>query len=66
MKITEVRTYSPVYPVKDPFSNAMRTTRERAFGIVEVITDSGVTGLGEGAAVPARIEIDREVLQKYC
>ena len=35
MKITEVKTYSPVYPVKDPFSNAMRTTRERAFGLVE-------------------------------
>ena len=54
MKIVEVKTYSPVYPVKDPFSNAMRTTRERAFGIVEVITDAGITGWGEGASVPAR------------
>ena len=54
MKITEVRTYSPVYKVKDPFSNALRTTRERAFGIVEVITDSGITGWGEGATVPAK------------
>jgi len=62
MKITEVRTYSPVYPVKDPFSNAMRTTRERAFGIVEVITDSGMTGWGEGATVPARRVLDAQVI----
>jgi len=62
MKITEVRTYSPVYPVKDPFSNAMRTTRERAFGIVEVITDSGVIGWGEGATVPARRALDAQVV----
>ena len=48
MKIVDVKTYSPVYPVKDPFSNAMRTTRERAFGLVEVITDAGVTGWGKG------------------
>ena len=62
MKITEVRTYSPSYPVKDPFSNAMRTTRERAFGIVEVITDSGITGWGEGATVPARRALDTQVV----
>jgi D-galactarolactone cycloisomerase len=52
MKIVEVRTYSPVYPVKDPFSNALRTTRERAFGIVEVITDAGITGWGEARRYP--------------
>ena len=59
MKITEVRTYSPVYPVKDPFSNALRTTRERAFGLVEITTDSGLTGWGEGATVPARRALDQ-------
>ena len=62
MKITEIRTYSPVYPVKDPFSNALRTTRERAFGIVEVVTDSGITGWGEGATVPARRALDSQVI----
>ena len=35
MKIVDIKTYSLVYPVKDPFSNAMRTTRERAFGLIE-------------------------------
>ena len=50
MKIVDVKTYSAVYPVKQPFSNAMRTTRERAFGIVEITTDSGITGWGEGFA----------------
>ena len=42
MKIVDVKTYPVVYPVKDPFANAMRWTRERPFGIVEVITDSGI------------------------
>ena len=64
VKIVEIRTYSPVYPVKDPFSNAMRTTRERAFGLVEIITDAGVTGWGEGAAVPVRAALDAHVLGK--
>ena len=62
MKIVEVKTYAAVYPVKAPFSNAMRTTRERAFGIVEVITDSGISGWGEGASVPARRAIDAHVI----
>ena len=54
MKIVDVKTYSPAYPVKEPFSNGMRTTRERAYGIVEVITDAGITGWGEGASLPPR------------
>ncbi|HUP93636.1 MAG TPA: mandelate racemase/muconate lactonizing enzyme family protein [Burkholderiales bacterium] len=62
MKITEVKTYSPVYPVKDPFSNALRTTRERAFGLVEITTDSGIIGWGEGATVPARRPLDAHVV----
>ncbi len=64
MKIVEVKTYTPSYPVQKPFSNAMRTTRERAFGIVEIITDSGITGWGEGATVPARRAIDAHVIGK--
>ena len=62
MKIVDVKTYSAVYPVKQPFSNAMRTTRERAFGIVEITTDSGITGWGEGATLPARRAIDTHVI----
>ena len=64
MKITEVRTYSTCYPVKEPFSNGMRTTRERAFGIVEILTDAGITGWGEGASLPARRAIDNNVVGK--
>ena len=29
MKIVDVKTYPTVYPVKQPFSNGMRTTRQR-------------------------------------
>ena len=62
MKIVDVKTYPVVYPVKDPFANAMRWTRERPFGIVEVITDSGITGWGEGATVPARRALEMHVI----
>jgi D-galactarolactone cycloisomerase len=62
MKIVDVKTYSTVYKVQDPFSNAMRTTRERAFGVVEIITDNGITGWGEGATLPARRAIDAHVI----
>ena len=62
MKIVEVKTYPVVYPVKDPFANAMRWTRERPFVIVEVITDSGATGWGEGAALPPRRAIETHVI----
>ena len=64
MKIIDVKTYSLVYPVKEPFSNAMRTTRERPFGLVEVVTDGGIIGWGEGALVPPRRAIDAHVLNR--
>lgn len=64
MKIVNVKMYPVSYPVKDPFSNALRTTRERAFGIVEVLTDSGITGWGEGASLPPRRAVDQQVIGK--
>ena len=64
MKITAVKTYNTAYPVKEPFSNGMRTTRTRAFGVVEIITDAGITGWGEGASLPARAAIDNNVVGK--
>jgi D-galactarolactone cycloisomerase len=62
MKIVDVKTYRLVYPIKEPFANALRWTRERPFSIVEVITDSGITGWGEGTALPSRRAIDTHVI----
>jgi D-galactarolactone cycloisomerase len=62
MKIVDVKTYSLIYPVQEPFANAMRWTRERPFGIVEVITDKGITGWGEGAIVPTRRALETQVI----
>jgi len=62
MKIVEVKVYNAVYPVQDPFSNGMRTTRERAFGVVEVVTDAGIVGWGEGAIAPPRRALDSQVI----
>ena len=62
MKIIDVKTYPVVYPVQDPFSNGMRTTRQRPFGIVEVITDAGISGWGEGTTVPTRRALESQVI----
>jgi len=62
MKIIDVKTYSTIYPVSQPFSNGMRTTRQRPFGIVEIITDAGITGWGEGTGVPARRALETQVI----
>ena len=62
MKIIDVKTYPVVYPVQDPFSNGMRTTRMRPFGIVEVITDAGITGWGEGASIAPRAAIQSQII----
>ena len=57
MKIVDVKAYPVVYPVKEPFANAMRWTRERPFGIVEVITDSAKTGkIGDGKIFVTSVE----------
>ncbi len=62
MKIIDVKTYPTVYPVSSPFSNGMRTTRQRPFGIVEIITDAGITGWGEGASIAPRAAIQSQVI----
>ena len=61
MKIVEVKTHALVYPVKQPFANAMRWTREMR-SVVEVITDNGLTGWGEGASLPTGRAIETQVI----
>ena len=52
MKVRTVHTYDLRYPVQRAFANSTTWNRVRTAGVVEVITDSGLTGWGEGVQVP--------------
>lgn len=62
MKITQVRTYDLRYPVQRPFANSCSWNQARTLGIVEVVTDAGHTGWGEGAVTPPAAVLDAHVL----
>ena len=54
MKITDVRTHVLSYPVREPFSNSRGWVRHRTAHLVEIHTDNGLVGWGEGTqTVPA-------------
>ncbi len=53
MRIQTVHTYDLRYPVKREFANSTTWNRARTAAVVEVITDSGLTGWGEGVQTPA-------------
>jgi len=62
MKITEVKTYDLNYPLAEPFANSRVWCKARTAGVVEIITDAGVTGWGEGLTTPNRQEIDAHII----
>ncbi len=53
MKVTKIHTYDLSYPVERAFANSCVWNRARTIGVVEVETDAGITGWGEGSRVPA-------------
>ena len=62
MKITEVKSYDLNYPLAEPFANSRVWCKSRTAGVVEIITDAGVTGWGEGLTTPNRQEIDAHII----
>ena len=53
MKITDVKTYNLRYPLIEPFANSLGWTNTRTAVVVEIRTDAGITGWGEGVSVPS-------------
>ena len=51
MKITDVKVYDLSYPLEVPFANSQGWSRARTAGVVEILTDAGITGWGEGLRV---------------
>ena len=64
MKITEVKTYNLSYPLIEPFANARSWSKTRNAGIVEIRTDAGIIGWGEGASTPSQAAIDTCLIGK--
>ena len=52
MKITEVKVYDLRYPLVEPFANSQVWAKARTAGVVEIVTDAGITGWGEGLHAP--------------
>ncbi len=52
MKVTEIRGYHLAYQLPEPVANSIIVFRQREALLVEVVTDSGVTGWGETVASP--------------
>ncbi len=59
MKIAEVKTYFLKYELTERLVMAHGNTQYRHAGIVEIITDTGISGWGEGLSVPSKKIIDR-------
>ena len=49
MKIVEVKEYRLRYPVQEKFSNSRLWNTSRSAEVIEIVTDSGITGWGEGS-----------------
>jgi D-galactarolactone cycloisomerase len=64
VKISEVLVYNLVYPVKAPFANSGSYNRSRRATVVEVRTDSGLSGWGEGSGPPSKSDIEQHVIGK--
>ena len=62
MKITEVRSYNLSYPVKRPYANSTTFNRRRGATVVEVVTDSGLIGWGEGSGSPSKVDVENHVI----
>ena len=62
MKITEVNVYNLSYPVKKPFANSGSYNRSRRATVIEVKTDSGLIGWGEGSGPPSISDIEQYVI----
>jgi D-galactarolactone cycloisomerase len=62
MKITEVKTYNLRYPLIEPFANSQSWSRARSAGVVEILTDAGITGWGEGLSTPSQSAIDAHLI----
>lgn len=64
MKITQVKTYNLKYPLIEPFANSQGWSKTRSAGVVEICTDAGIIGWGEGLSLPSEAQINAHLIGK--
>ena len=65
MRITEVITHNLTYPVKHPYRNCCSEwIHARPASLVEVRTENGLVGWGEGDGPPAPGDVESHVIGK--
>lgn len=62
MKIIDVKTYQLRYPVQEKFANSSSWNTSRGAHVVEVITDNGLIGWGEGSGALNRSDLEAHVI----
>ena len=62
MKITKIHSYRLSYPLQRPFANSCVWNKARTAVVVEVETDAGIIGWGEGTAAPDSAVIAHQVI----
>ena len=62
MKITDVKTYELAYPVQEPFANSRVWCKTRNASLVEIQTDAGITGWGEGQSTTSPKNIQAHLI----
>lgn len=64
MKVTEVNFYQLRYPVVEKYGNSFTWNTSRGCTIVEVLTDAGITGWGQGTGELRPSDIENHVIGK--
>lgn len=62
MKITEVKMYHLRYPLKEKFANSRSWSTSRGAQVVEVVTDRGTVGWGEGSGDLKQSSIEAHIV----
>ncbi len=62
MKITEVKTYHLRYPLGEKFANSGGWSTSRRAQVVEIATDNGLVGWGEGTGEVQRSAVDARLV----
>ena len=62
MKITEVKTYHLRYPLREKFAISRGWSTSRQAQVVEITTDNGLIGWGEGTGEVHRSAIDAHII----
>ena len=62
MKITDVKTHRLRYPLREKFANSHGWSTSRSAQVVEIATDDGAIGWGEGTGEVPRAAVENHII----